>query len=250
MYCPESFLRPILRKEEAMKRNSSIKSALVPCILALLLICFSCLPATTEAQTDWGSKPSKTADKTAVPAYTPPPDQMIYFRTGPKEKSIGVTASNVNVPGLAPDLNYLKQTIEALEDAGYEVPENPARAAVQVRVTVTYNQVDNSKAIAHETGGKAVAGAILGALGGLAAGGGGQGAAQGAAGGAAYGLSSGTATPTVVKYLTFDFDVSNKKGVTQTGRVTKDITNIEMKPEEFIDAAIADYVEASFPKKR
>ncbi|MGA2227363.1 MAG: hypothetical protein ABSH41_23250, partial [Syntrophobacteraceae bacterium] len=64
------------------------------------------------------------------------------------------------------------------------------------------------------------------------------------------GLSSGTAAPTVVKYLTFDFNISNKKGVTQTGRVTKDISNIDMRPEEFIDAAIADYVEASFPKKR
>ncbi len=231
-----------------MKRNSSIRSVLVPCILALLFISLSCLPATTEAQTDWGSKPSKTT--AAAPAYTPPPDQMIYFRTGPKERSIGVTASNVNVPGLAPNLNYLKQTIEALEDAGYEVPENPARAAVQVRVNVTYNQVDNTPAVAHEAGSKAVAGALLGAIGGLVAGGGGQGAAQGAAGGAAYGLSSGAAvTPTVVKYLTFDFDISSKRGGTQTGRVTKDISNTDMKPEQYIDAAIADYLEASLPKK-
>ena len=209
------------------------------------------MPACNHRGSDrLGLKTVQDGRKAAAPAYTPPPDQMIYFRTGPKEKSIGVTASNVNVPGLAPNLNYLKQTIEALEDAGYEVPENPARAAVQVRVTVTYNQVDNSQAVAHETGGKAVAGAILGALGGLAAGGGGQGAAQGAAGGAAYGVSSGAATPRLVKYLTFDFDISSKKGGTQTGRVTKDITNIEMRPEEFIDAAIADYVEVSFPKKR
>jgi outer membrane lipoprotein SlyB len=175
---------------------------------------------------------------------------MIYFRAGPKERSIGVTASNVNVPGLAPNLNYLKQTIEALEDAGYEVPENPVRAAVQVRVNVTYNQVDNTPVIAHETGGKAVAGAVLGALGGLLSGGGGQGAAQGAAGGAVAGASSGTATPALVKYLTFDFDISSKKGGAQTGRVTKDITNTDMKTEQYIDAAIADYLEASLPKKR
>ena len=235
-----------------MKRNSSIRSALVLCIPALLFVCLSCLPATTEAQTDWGSKQSQTTPAVAVPAYTPPPDQMIYFRTGPKERSIGVTVSNVNVPGLAPNLNYLRQTIEALEDAGYEVPENPARAAVQVRVNVTYNQVDNTPAVVHDTGNKAVAGAVLGAIGGLLAGGGGQGAAQGAAGGAAYGLASGAATPTpvLVKYLTFDFDISSKKGSTQTGRVTKDISSTDMKLEEYIDAAIADYLEASFPKKR
>ncbi len=236
-----------------MKRNSSIKSVLVPCILAFLFVCFSCLAATTEAQTDWGSKQSKTtaAAPAPAPAYTPPPDQMLYFRAGPKERSIGVTATNVNVPGLAPNLNYLKQTIEALEDAGYEVPENPARAAVQVRVNVTYNQVDNTPVVAHEAGGKAVAGAVLGALGGLLAGGGGQGAAQGAAGGAVYGASSAAATtPVLVKYLTFDFDISSKKGGAQTGRVTKDITNTDMKTEQYIDAAIADYLEASLPKKR
>ncbi len=225
-----------------MLKHSSIKSALALCMLALAFICLSCCPATTEAQT------SRTA--AGASAYTPPPDLMVFFRTGPREKSIGVTVTNANFPGLPDNLNYLKQTIEALEDMGYDVPEDPARASVQVRVTATYNQVDNSPAVAKETGAKTVAGAILGALGGLASGGGGQGAAQGAAGGAAYGAASGSAAPVLVKYLTLEFDISSKKGGTQTGRVTKDITNIEMGPQEFIDAAIADYVEASFSKKR
>lgn len=227
-----------------MKKNSSIKAALVPCILAVVFISLSCLPATSEAQTDRAKPGAKT------PAYTPPPDLMIYFRTGPKEKSIGVAVTNVNVPGLPHDLNYLKQTIEALEDIGYDVPENPARAAVQVRVNAKYNQVDNSQTVANETGHKAVTGAILGVLGGLASGGGGQGAAQGAAEGAASGLASGSATPALVKYLTLEFDISSSKGGTQTGQVTKDITNIDMRTDQFIDATIADYLEAAFPKKR
>ena len=177
------------RKEKAMKKNFFINSALLPCIIALLFISLSCLPAITEAQSDWGSKPSKTTAAAKPPAFTPPPDQMVYFRTGPKEKSIGVTVLNANFPGLAPNLYYLKQTIEALEGIGYEVPENPARAAVQVRVTAKYNQVDNTPAVEKEAGGKAVAGAILGVLGGLASGGGGLGAAQGAAQGSSTGSS-------------------------------------------------------------
>jgi hypothetical protein len=233
-----------LRKEKVMKKNSSIKATLVPCILAVVFIYLSCLPANSEAQTDRARPGAK------APAYTPPPDLMIYFRTGPKEKSIGVTVTNVNVPGLPHDLNYLKQTIEALEDIGYDVPENPARAAVQVRVNAKYNQVDNSQKVANETGHKAVTGAILGVLGGLASGGGGQGAAQGAAGGAASGLAEGSATPPLVKYLTLEFDISSSKGGTQTGQVTKDISNIDMRTDQFIDATIADYLEAAFPKKR
>lgn len=164
-----------------MKKNSSIKSALVPCILSVAFISLSCFPATTEAQNDRGSQSSKPAAKTT--AYTPPPDLKIYFRTGPREKSVNVTATNVNYPGLPYNLNYLKQTDEMLEDNGYVEADDPARAAVQVHVTATYTQVDNSQAVANDVGGKAVTGAILGALGGLITGGGGQGAAQGAAGG-------------------------------------------------------------------
>jgi outer membrane lipoprotein SlyB len=237
-----------MRKEKAMKKSSSIKAALVPCILAVAFISLLCFPATAQAQADLGTQPAKPAAK--APAYTPPPDLMIYFRTGPRENSIGVQVANFNVPGLPHNLNYLRQTVEALEEIGYEVPESPARAAVQVRVTAKYNQVDNSQAVAKEAGGRAVAGAVLGVLGGLAAGGGGQGAAQGAAGGAAAGVASGSATPGLVKYLTLEFDISSSKGGTQTGQVTKDITNIDMRPEEFIDATIADYLEVSFPKKR
>jgi hypothetical protein len=228
----------ILRKEKAMKNNSSIKSALVPCILAAMFISLSCFPATTEAQT------AKT------PAYTPPPDVNIYFRTGPKEKSLNVTATNFNYPGLPSNLNYLKQTDEMLEDIGYVEADNPALAAVQVRVTAKYTQVDNSKAVANEVGGRAATGAILGVLGGLASGGGGRGAAEGAAGGAAYGAASGATTPAVLRYLTLEFEISSKRGGTQTGRITKDLASTEMGPEEFIDAVIADYLEAALPKKR
>ncbi|SPJ14929.1 exported hypothetical protein [Syntrophobacter sp. SbD2] len=221
-----------------MKKSSSIKAAMVPCILAVVFICLSCFPATIGAQT---AKP---------PAYTPPPDLMIYFRTGPREDSIGVQVTNDNFPGLPHNLNYLKETVQYLEDNGYEVPDNPARAAVQVRVTAKYHQVDNSQTVAKETGGRAAAGAVLGALSGLALGGGGQGAAQGAAGGAAAGAASGSDTPLVVKYLTLEFDISSSKGGTQTGQVTKDITNIDVRPEEFIDNTIADYLDAAFPKKK
>jgi len=231
-----------------MKKSSSIKAALVACILAAAFISLLCVPATTRAQADWGSQPAKPAAK--PPAYTPPPDLMIYFRTGPKENSIGVQVTNYNVPGLPHNLNYLRQTIEALEDIGYEVPENPASAAVQVRVTAKYNLVDNSQAVAKEAGGRVLTGAVLGVLGGLASGGGGQGAAQGAAGGAAVGAASGTDTPGLIKYLTLEFEISSSRGGTQTGQITKDITNIEMRPDEFIDANIADYLEVSFPKKR
>ena len=231
-----------------MKKNSSIKAALVPCILAVAFISLLCFPATTMAQTDWGTQPAKPAAK--APTYTPPPDLMIYFRTGPKENSIGVQVTNFNVPGLPHNLNYLRQTVETLEDIGYEVPESPSRAPVQVRVTAKYNQVDNSQAVAKEAGGRAITGAVLGVLGGLASGGGGQGAAQGAAGGAAAGVASGTDTPGLIKYLTLEFEISSSRGGTQTGQVTKDVTNIDMRPEEFIDATIADYLGVTFPKKR
>jgi outer membrane lipoprotein SlyB len=237
-----------MRKEKVMKKNSSIKAALVPCILAAALISLLCFPATTHAQAGSGAQSGKSAAK--PPAYTPPPDLMIYFRTGPREKSIGVQVTNDNVPGLPRNLNYLKQTVEYLEDNGYEVPENPARAAVQVRVTAKYNQVDNSQRVAKETGARAVTGAVLGVLGGLASGGGGQGAAQGAAGGAAAGAASGSDTPLVVKYLTLEFEISSSKGGTQTGQVTKDMTNIDLRPDEFIDVTIAEYLDAAFPKKR
>lgn len=166
-----------MRKEKAMKKNSSIKAALVPCILAAAFISLLCFPATIQAQTDRDAQPAAKA-----PAYTPPPDVMIYFRTGPKEKTIGIQVTNVNVPGLPRNLNYLKETVQYMEDNGYEVPDNPAHAAVQVRVTAKYNQVDNSQTVAKQTGSKAVVGAVFGALSGLASGGGGQGAAQGAAG--------------------------------------------------------------------
>ena len=231
-----------------MKKNSSIKSAVVPCILAVAFISLSCFPATTEAQNDRGSQTAKPAAKT--PAYTPPPDLKIYFRTGPREKSINVTATNSNYPGLPSNLNYLKQTDEMLEDNGYVPADDPARAAVQVHVTAKYTQVDNSQTVANEVGGKAVTGAILGALGGLITGGGGQGAAQGAAGGATYGAASGATTPAVLRYLTLEFEISSKKGGTQTGRVTRNLAETEMGPEEFIDAVIADYLEASLPKRR
>ncbi len=231
-----------------MKKNGFIRSSLVPCVLALVLISLPSFPATSQAQTDWGSQPAKPAAR--PPAYTPPPDQTVYFRTGPKDRTIGVTASNFNVPGLPADLNYFRQTDEALEDLGYDVPDNPARAAVKVHVTVKYTQVDNSQAVAHEVGGKTAAGAVLGALTGLVVGGG-RGAAEGAAGGAAVGLASGAATSPVLKYLTFEFEFSSRTGARQVGQITKDITDPPtMGMEEFIDAVIADYVEAAFPKKR
>jgi len=220
-----------------MRTSRMIKSAVIPCIFALVSSFLSCCPAIAVAQ---NANP---------PASGPPPDQMIYFRTGPKEKSVGVTITNFNVPGLPYNLSYLRQTIEALEDMGYEVPETPARAAVQVHVTAKYTEVDNSKAVANEVGGKAVAGAVLGALTGLALGGGGRGAAGGAAGGAALGAASGSTAPPVLRYLTLEFNVSSRRGGSQIGQVTKDITNLDMGMEEFIDAAIADYVEAAFPKK-
>ena len=141
----------------------------------------SILPCNQPGPDRLGSQPAKPAAR--PPAYTPPPDQTVYFRTGPKDRTIGVTASNFNVPGLPADLNYFRQTDEALEDLGYDVPNNPARAAVKVHVTVKYTQVDNSQAVAHEVGGKTAAGAVLGALTGLVVGGG-RGAAEGAAGGA------------------------------------------------------------------
>jgi len=113
-----------------------------------------------------------------------------------------------------------------------------------------YTQVDNSQTVAHDVGSKAVTGAILGALGGLVSGGGGQGAAQGAAGGATYGAASGAATPTALRYLTLEFEISSKRGGTQTGRVTRNLAETDMGPQEFIDAVIADYLEASLPKRR
>ncbi|MGO9413789.1 MAG: hypothetical protein ACLP51_01435, partial [Syntrophobacteraceae bacterium] len=92
-----------------MKKSSSIKAALVPCILAAAFISLLCFPATTQADRD--AQPAAKA-----PAYTPPPDLMIYFRTGPKEKTIGLQVTNDNFPGLPRNLNYLKETIQYMED--------------------------------------------------------------------------------------------------------------------------------------
>ncbi len=231
-----------------MKMNFSIRSVSVLCILALVFISVSCCPATTEAQTDWGTQQTKPAVQ-ARPAYTPPPDLMIYFKCGRKEKTVAVTAANFNVPGLPAHLNYLKYTDEALADAGYELADSSARHAIDVRVTARCNEVDNSKAVANEMGNNAAAGAVLGVLGAFAGGGGGREAAQGAAGGAAYGLASGTANAPVLRYLTLEFEISSKAGGVQTGQVTKDITDPTLILEEFIDGAIADYLEAAFPKK-
>jgi hypothetical protein len=225
-----------------------MKSVAVLCIPVLMFISLSCCPATTEAQSDWGSQPARQA-KPAAPAYTPPPDRMIYFKCGPKEKTVCVTATNLNVPGLPPSLNYLKYTDEALDGIGYALTSSSARHAVDVRVTVKYIEVDNSKAVANEMGTKAAAGAVLGVLGALAGGGGGRDAAQGAAGGAADGLASGTANAPVLRFLTLEFEISSKAGGTQTGQVTKDITDPPSIMEEFIDGAIADYLEATFPKR-
>jgi hypothetical protein len=233
----------ILRKEKVMKKNYSIKSALVPCILGVVFISLSCFPASIEAQTDRGAQSAKQA-------YTPPPDQMIYVRTGPRDKSVSVTATNFNVPGLPSKLTYFKDTDETLENIGYISADNPASAAIQIRVTAKYTQVDNSQAAANAAGGKVVTGAILGVLGGLASGGGGRGAGQGAAGGAADAMAGGSATPTVIKYLTLEFDISSKRGGTQIGRVTKDISDPEIRLEEFIDGAIGAYIEAALPNKR
>jgi len=231
-----------------MKRTSTIKSALVSCVIAVVFISLSYFPATTDAQTDSDTQPAKLPAK--VPAYTPPPDQMIHFKAGPKEKSVNVTATNFNVPGLPHNLSYLKQTHEALEDMGYVLADNPDRTAIQVRVAAKYTHVDNSQTVANEEGKRAAVGAVLGALEGLAAGGGERGAAEGANAGASYGLASGSNTPTVLRYLTLEFDISSRRGGTQTGRVTKDIPNPGLIMEEFIDTAIADYIEAALPKKR
>jgi outer membrane lipoprotein SlyB len=173
---------------------------------------------------------------------------MIYFRPGAKERTVGVSVTNANFPGLPVNLRYLKQTDELLEDLGYTLPDNPSMGAVQVHVTANYTLVDNSQAIANEMGGKTVAGAALGALTGFIVGGG-RGAADGAAGGAAVGLASGTTTPPAVKYLTVGFNIYSKRGGTQTGQITKDISNIDMGPEQFIDAVIADYLEAALAKR-
>jgi hypothetical protein len=230
-----------------MKNNSTIKSALIPCIVAVVAISLSCFPATTEAQTDVGTQPVKPAAK--APAYTPPPDQLIYLKAGPKEKSVNVTATNFNVPGLPHNLSYLKHTDEALEDNGYVLTDNPDDSAIQVRVTAKYTQVDNSQAVANEVATKVAVGTVVGVLEGLAVGGGERGAAEGATAGASDGLASGSNTPTVLRYLTLEFDISSRRGGTQIGRVTKDIPNPELSLEEFIDAAIADYIKAALPKR-
>jgi len=217
-------------------------------ILVVVSISLLCCPATAMAQQDWGGKQPQTSQP-ARPAYTPPPDAMIYFRCGPKEKTVDVQAVNFNVPGLPANLNYLRSTDEALEGIGYVLADRSTRVAIMVRVTAKYNEVDNSKAVANEAGGKAVGGAVLGVLGALAGGGGGRDVAAGAAGGAAYGLASGTANAPVLRYLTLEFEISSKAGGVQTGRVTKDITDPTLRLEEFIDGSIADYLEAALPKK-
>ena len=238
----------ILRKDKVMKKDHSIKSTLVPYIIAVVLISLSYFSATTKAQTDEGTQPAKPAVEAQT--YTPPPDQMVYFKPGPKEKSVNVTATNCDVPGLPHNLNSLKRTDQALEDMGYVPADNPAHSAIQVRVTAKYTQVDNRQAVANDVRNRAAVGTVLGAMEGLAAGGGESGAAQGAAAGASYGLSSGSSTPTVLRYLTLEFDISSRSGGTQTSRVTKDVPNPELILEEFIDAAIADYIEAALPKQR
>ncbi len=234
-----------------MKENSAIRSVRFLCILVLLAVSFALCPAVARAQVDWGTQPAKPA-KQAAPAYTPPPDRMIYFKCGPREKTVAVAAVNVNVPGLPPELNYLKSTDEALGDNGYDLCDMSARHAIDVRVNAKYNEVDNSKAVAHQAGAKVATGAVLGVLGALASGGGGRDVGQGAAGGAAYGLADATATPTspVTRYVTLEFEISSKAGGLQTGQVTKDISDPSLRLEEFLDGAIADYLEASLPKRR
>jgi len=53
----------------------------------------------------------------------------------------------------------------------------------------------------------------------------------------------------VLRYLTLEFEISSKAGGVQTGQVTKDISDPTLRLEEFIDGAIADYLEAAFPKR-
>jgi len=228
--------------------GKSVSDFCIPVIIAVTLLC---CPAICPAQLDWGVDQAQTARpaQPVRPAYTPPPDSLIYFKCGQKERTVGVTATNFNVPGLPSYLNYLKITDEALEDNGYTLADRSSRAAINVRVTAKYNEVDNTKAVANEAGGKAAAGAVLGVLGALAGGGGGRDVAQGAAGGAAYGLASGTANEPVLRYLTLEFEISSKAGGVQTGQVTKDITDPTLRLEEFIDGVIADYLEAAFPKR-
>ncbi len=236
-----------------MNKNSAIRSVRFPCTIALLALSLTWGPASVQAQPDWGTQSSKSA-KPAAPVYTPPPDRMIYFKSGPKERTVAVTASNVNVPGLPAELKYFKATDEALDGSGYDMCDTSARHAIDVRVTAKYNEVDNRKAASNAVGTKAVTGAVLGVLGALASGGGGgaaaQGAASGAAGGAADGVANGAVPPPVLRYITLEFEISSKTGGVQTGQVTKDVSDPSLRLEEFVDNAVADYLEAAFPKKR
>ena len=226
-----------------MKKNYCFRGRLMksylPGILALLFFSLSgcATPTAHPPQVD------------AKPVYTPPPDQLIYFKCGKKERSVSVRATSENVPGVSHNLKYLKYTDVSLGAGGYRLIDNPSRAAIKVRVIAKYNQVDNSQAVANEVGSKVATGAVVGILNALAGGGGGNDAAQGAAGGAADALASGSTTPPLLKYLTLEFEISSKAGGTETGRTTKDITNCNMTIEEFIDGAIGDYLEAALPQR-
>ncbi len=226
-----------------MKKNYYVKDQLMKsCLPGILVLLFFSLPGCATPT----APPPQAAAK---PVYTPPPDQLIYFKCGRKERSVSVRATSENVPGVSHSLKYLKYTDVSLGAGGYRLVDDPAHAAIKVRVIAKYNQVDNSQAVANELGSKVAAGTISGLLNAIAGGGGGNEAAQGAAGGAADALASGTTTPSLLKYLTLEFEISSKAGGTETGRTTKDITDCTMPIEEFIDGAIGDYLEAALPQK-
>jgi hypothetical protein len=227
-----------------MRRISAVASVCV--LLVLALIWLSCCPEISLAQggrqSSSGPGPSGPPGGVSGPPPgpgSPAPDQMVYFRPGSKERWVGVTVINIGVPGLPSDLRDLRQTSSMLQNIGYKVPRNPSNAGIQVHVTARYAQMPSGEAPPAPR--YSAPGGVVGAVTGLLFGVGGPGPAT---------PPPPPSPPPMVSILTLEFDISSRGGGQQIGRITRDVTGMPVGPEQYIDAAIADYLQTALPRKR
>jgi len=152
-------------------RRTPLSNSLVPCILQSCSFLF--LASLRPSRPRPTGRATVQAGRKSQP-YTPPPDQMIYVRTGPKDKTVAVTAP-ISMSRLPPNSLILRTPTRRWKtSATIRRQPRPRRYPDPRYRKVT--QVDPP--VAGQAAGKAATGAILGALGGLISGGGGQGAAQ------------------------------------------------------------------------
>ena len=228
-----------------MRRNIAVASISVALVLAI--VCLACCPENSFAQRSSvmpsgpsGPPPGSMSgpppgSMSAHPSGPPSTDQMVYFRPGPKEKWVGVTAINAGYPGMPGNFTDLRQTSSMVRNLGYNWPRDPSRAGIQVRVTAIYSQMPIADAPSAPR--YSAPGGVLGAVTGLLFGVGGPGPATPAS------------PPPMVSILTLEFNISSRGGGQQFGRITRDVTGLPVPPEQYIDAAIADYLHTALPRR-